>query len=158
MAPRDSIVHDRVHGDDVIHDEAGDRWMSASRDPEKGATVFVIDDDVTVCKALDRLLRSAGYDVETFTSAEAFLARHPHPGSGALILDVSMPVMSGPELQARLAAMDSDLEILFISAIDDARVRDAVLAAGARLWLTKPLDGEALLAALGSSASEKPAG
>jgi FixJ family two-component response regulator len=122
--------------------------MIPSPHPDNRPTVFVIDDDVMVCKALERLLRSAGYGVETFTSAESFLARYPRHVSGALILDVSMPAMSGPELQARLSAMDSDLHILFISAIDDARVRDAVLAAGARHWFTKPLDGEALLAAL----------
>lgn len=130
--------------------------MNPAHESDNAATVFVIDDDVMVCKALERLLRSAGYDVETFTSAEAFLAREPRPASGALILDVSMPVMSGPELQARLAATHSELRILFISAIDDARVRDAVLAAGARHWFTKPLDDEALLAALGAAGCGQP--
>ena len=130
--------------------------MNVSREPDHRSTVFVIDDDVMVCKALERLLRSAGYVVETFTSAESFLARRPRPLSGALILDVSMPVMSGPELQARLAAMHSELRILFITAIDDARVRDAALAAGARHWFTKPLDDEALLAALDEAGCGQP--
>jgi FixJ family two-component response regulator len=68
-----------------------------------------------------------------------------------VILDVSMPTITGPELQARLVAMHSELRILFISAVDDVRIRDAALAAGAHAWFTKPLDGEELLAALGSA-------
>jgi CheY-like chemotaxis protein len=131
------------------------RRMSPPSDREARTTVFVIDDDATVCKALERLLRSAGFDVETFTSAEDFLERDPRPASGALILDVSMPGMSGPELQARLAALDSDLRIVFITAIDDERVRNAVLAAGAQHWFTKPIDDAALLAALGAERAKR---
>lgn len=120
-------------------------------------TVFVVDDDVTICRALERLLRSAGHAVETFTSAEAFLERRPVPEEGALVLDVHMPAISGPELQAQLAARGSKLRIFFISALDDGPTRAGVIAAGARGWFTKPLDGESLLAALGTPARAREA-
>jgi FixJ family two-component response regulator len=114
--------------------------------------VFVVDDDATICRALERLLRSAGHAVETYTSPEDFLARRPFPLEGALILDVRMPVISGPELLERLVSSRSDLAIYFMSAVDDALMREGVLASGARGWFTKPIDGDALLAALGPPA------
>ena len=110
--------------------------------------VFVIDDDPMIRRALERLLRSAGYEVETFGSAEAFLAREPLPMEGTVLLDVRMSKMNGPALQQHLAATDHHLSIYFITADDDPRTRAAALAAGARGWFPKPLDGEALLAAL----------
>jgi FixJ family two-component response regulator len=112
--------------------------------------VFVVDDDAAVCRALERLFRSAGHRVETFTSPEAFLARRPWPMSGAVLLDVRMPGVSGPEVQRRLAARGSDLAVYFVSAEEDRPTREYVLAAGARGWFRKPLDGESLLAALGA--------
>jgi FixJ family two-component response regulator len=111
-------------------------------------TVFVIDDDPMIRRALERLLRSAGYDVETFGSAEEFLARDPRPVEGTVLLDVRMQKMSGPALQAQLSKIGHRLSIFFITADDDPRTRAAALAAGARGWFAKPLDGEALLAAL----------
>lgn len=122
--------------------------MNPRNDSLSRPAVFIVDDDPTVCRALARLLRSAGHLVETFGSAQAFLARDPLPEHGTLILDVCMPGTSGPELQAELCARGSGLSIHFMSALDDAHVRDHVLAAGARSWFTKPIDGEALLALL----------
>ena len=110
--------------------------------------VFVVDDDPTICRALERLLRSAGHVVETFGSAEAFLERSPRPASGALILDVRMPGMSGIELQRHLVAQGFRPRILFLSSVDDPRTRSTALAEGALAWFSKPLDAEALLAAL----------
>ena len=105
--------------------------------------VFVVDDDATICRALERLLRSAGRAVESFPSAEAFLARTPAPNTGWLLVDVCMPQMSGPELQARLTARGSVLQVIFMSALDDQHVRASVLSAGARRFFSKPVDGEA---------------
>lgn len=122
--------------------------MDDSPQTARAAPVFIVDDDATVSRALARFLRSAGYEVETFASAGAFLARDPQPQSGALLLDVSMPGMSGPELHERLRECGSPLAVHFMSALDDARVRDLQLAAGARAWFQKPIDGELLLAAL----------
>jgi FixJ family two-component response regulator len=112
------------------------------------APVFIVDDDATVCRALARFLRSAGHEVETFSSAGAFLARDPQPRSGFLLVDVTMPGMSGPELHERLRESGSRLAVHFMSARDDARVRDQQLAAGARAWFQKPIDGEFLLDAI----------
>lgn len=122
--------------------------MNAPPESAQSTTVYIVDDDPTVSRALARLLRSAGHQVETFDSARAFLARNPAPQRGFLLLDVCMPSTSGPELQAELLARGSELEVHFMSALDDAHVRERVLAAGARAWFTKPIDGEALLEAV----------
>jgi FixJ family two-component response regulator len=125
--------------------------MDQPLESQTGATIFIVDDDAMVRRALARFLRSAGHSVETFGSAEAFLARDPAPERGFLLLDVSMPKKSGPELQAELRARGSALDVHFMSALDDALTRERVLAAGARAWFAKPIDGEALLAALAST-------
>jgi FixJ family two-component response regulator len=117
-----------------------------SRSATASPDIFVVDDDPEVGHALGRFLRSAGYAVESFGSAEAFLALHPAPASGLLIVDVRMPGMSGPELQRDLIRRGATIPMLFISAVDDAHVRDLVIAAGAAGWLRKPVDGEDLLA------------
>ncbi len=122
--------------------------MTPSGKVKAGPTVYVVDDDATLRRALERLLRSAGYVVETFSSAEDFLERSPDGADGALVLDVRMGGMSGPELQARLAAAGSPLRTFVISAVDDPRVQAQVLASGACGWFPKPVDAEQLLAAL----------
>jgi FixJ family two-component response regulator len=119
--------------------------------------VFVVDDDETICRALERLLRSAGHSVETYTSAEQLLARSPLPEGSALVLDVRMPEISGPRLMQELAERHSSLRIFFITADDDVSIRKSVLAAGACGWFTKPVDGESLLAAIGAPARKHEA-
>ncbi len=119
------------------------------RDREKaGAKVFVVDDDDTLRQALERLLRSAGFAVLTFSSAEEFLDAGHGGARGALIVDVRMPGMGGPALQKRLDRAGSPLRTFVISAVDDEIVREAVMADGACGFFTKPLDGEALVSAL----------
>jgi FixJ family two-component response regulator len=120
-----------------------------SRQPD-APDVFIVDDEPEVGCALGRLLRSAGYAVASFTSAEAFLGAHPAPCAGVLVADVRMPGMSGPELQAELTARGAKIPVLFISAVDDARIRAAVLAAGGAGWLGKPVDGDRLLESIES--------
>ncbi|MBK7641627.1 MAG: response regulator [Planctomycetes bacterium] len=122
--------------------------MDGTQQTAHGATVFIVDDDAMVRRALARLLHSAGHQAETFESARAFLARTPAAEQGIVLLDVCMPGRSGPELQQDLLDRGSRLEILFMSALDDAHVRERVLVAGARAWLTKPVDAEQLLALL----------
>jgi FixJ family two-component response regulator len=70
-------------------------------DPVVEPTVYIVDDDVSVCRALRRLLKSAGHTVEVFNSAELFLEANP-PGPGCMVLDIRMPGLSGLELQAEL--------------------------------------------------------
>jgi FixJ family two-component response regulator len=128
--------------------------MESSLEPK----VFVVDDDVMICRALERLLRSAGHTVEVFTSPESFLEHARVPEGSIVILDVRMPSMSGPEVMERLIARGSSSRIFFVTADDDALVRRSVLAAGACGWFTKPLDGETLLAAVGNSARGRAQG
>lgn len=109
------------------------------------AEIYVVDDDPEVGVALGRLLRSAGFTVQSFTSAEAFFFEHPVPQAGVLILDVRMPGLDGPHMLTELRRRGATVAVLFLSAVDDARIREEVLAGGAAGWLTKPVEGEVLL-------------
>ncbi len=115
---------------------------------EDTPTIYVVDDDVAVLKALNRLLRSHGFRVETFSSGEEFFASVPPNVAGCLILDVKMPMMNGLELQERLAAAGSKLPIIFMTAFDDPAGRDRALKAGAVAFLAKPLNDDILVAAI----------
>jgi FixJ family two-component response regulator len=114
---------------------------------EKKASVCVIDDDVSLRKALYRLLRAAGYEVEVLESAQAFLDREDAPNPACLLLDVRMPAMSGLELQRRIAGKDAP-SVVFITAHDDARAKSEAMALGAVDFLLKPLDDTLLLDAV----------
>ena len=110
--------------------------------------VFVVDDDASVRVALGRLIRSAGLEVETFASAEDLLKSWPSESAGCLILDVQLPGLSGLELQSKLAALDSTVPIIFITAHDDADARTEALNSGATDFLEKPFDDEEQLTAI----------
>jgi FixJ family two-component response regulator len=113
-----------------------------------GSTVAVIDDDESVRKALRRLIRSVGLNVETFATAEEFLAPAGDRAPACLILDVRMPGMSGLELQKQLAALGRHLPIVFITAHEDEPARREALQAGAVDFLQKPFDERLLLDAV----------
>jgi FixJ family two-component response regulator len=106
--------------------------------------VFVVDDDPSVCKALSRLLRTAGWTVRSFQSAEQFLAYEREEGIGCLVLDIRMPDMDGLALQRRLSKEAPDLPIVFITGQEEEVVLPA-LAHGAIAVIPKPLDEEVLL-------------
>jgi FixJ family two-component response regulator len=109
--------------------------------------IFVIDDDASVRKALQRLLRSEGMAVKTFASAEDFLAADL-PLPDCLVLDVRMSGMSGVELQLRLLAEHGYAPIVFITAHDDEEARASAMAAGAVAFLHKPFEDHVLLDAI----------
>jgi FixJ family two-component response regulator len=109
-----------------------------------GSTVAVVDDDESVRKALRRLLRSLGLDVETFATAEDFLTSLEHHSPACLLLDVRMPGMSGLELQEHLASAGRRIPIVFITAHEDEQARLQALAGGATDFLQKPFDEQAL--------------
>jgi FixJ family two-component response regulator len=111
-------------------------------------TVIVVDDDEGVCRALDRLLRSAGYQAQTFTSPTAFLTRLPRDGPGCLVLDVSMPGLNGLQLQEHLAEFGRAWPILFVTGHGDIPTSVRAMKAGAVDFLTKPVDDGALLSAI----------
>jgi FixJ family two-component response regulator len=110
--------------------------------------VFVVDDDPSVRKSLTRLLASAGYGVETFTSAREFLTREPHPGPCCLVLDVRMPGLTGLELQETLAAEGRRMSIVFVTGHVDVPKSVKAMKGGAVDLLTKPVDAKDLIAAI----------
>src|SRR3954467_3127776 len=87
--------------------------------PELSATVFVVDDDVSVRESLEGLIVSMGWNARTFDSAEAFLASPRVPGPTCLVLDVSLPDLNGLDLQAHVAADRGDMPIIFITGYGD---------------------------------------
>ena len=110
--------------------------------------ISVVDDDDSVREAIESLLKSVGYGVELWASAEAFLNLGSQQEMACLILDVQMPGMSGLELQCRLVASNRSIPIIFISAHSDENARARALAAGAIAFLQKPFSEEALLDAI----------
>jgi FixJ family two-component response regulator len=112
-------------------------------------TVFVVDDDASVRRGLQRLLRSAGYRTETFASAREFLERSAPNGRGCLVLDVRLPGPSGLDLQAALAANGDRIPIIFITGHGDAEMAARAMKSGAVDFLAKPFDDQDLLAAIG---------
>ena len=120
--------------------------------------IAVIDDDASVRRALQRLLQSAGFTVETFATAREFLEADSWAQTGCLVLDVHLPGMSGYQLQEHLAASGVVIPIVFITAYDDASTRERVERSGAVGYLRKPFDQETLIEAIrraiGQDASE----
>ena len=111
-------------------------------------TVFVIDDNPSMCRAVERQLQHAGYRVETFASAQAYLDRAPHAGAACIVSDVRMPGLSGLDLQASLAQASRDLPIVFISGHGDVSITAHAMRAGAVNFLAKPFTKSELLAAV----------
>jgi FixJ family two-component response regulator len=110
--------------------------------------VFVVDDDVSVRESLELLIRHAGWQPQTFASAQAFLD-HPRALSpSCLILDVRIPGLDGLELQKRIAADRVDMPIIFITGYGDVPMTVQAMKAGAVEFLTKPFSDEILLAAI----------
>jgi FixJ family two-component response regulator len=102
--------------------------------------ISIIDDDASVRAATDNLLRSLGYTVNTFVSAEEFL-RSPHfDDTSCVIADVQMPGMSGVDLQARLLTQGYRVPFIFITAFPEETIRARALKAGAICFLTKPFN------------------
>ena len=115
---------------------------------EKDVTVLVVDDDESVCRGLKRLLKSAGYRVETFTSAQHFLESTPPKGRSILLLDIRMPVMSGLDLQKKLMDEGLSIPIIFMTAHEDSQAETQALRCGAVAFLKKPFHDEVLFEAI----------
>ena len=114
---------------------------------EPDAIVFVVDDDPSVRRSTERLLRSAGLKVQTFSSAREFL-RHQPDGPSCLVLDVRMPGLSGMDLQRELAQSGINIPIIFITAHGDIPTTVRAMKAGAVEFLTKPFRGRSLVDAV----------
>jgi FixJ family two-component response regulator len=115
---------------------------------KQSETVFLIDDEPALLKALGRLLKAEGFTVQAFESALAFLNAPRHTGSGCIVLDQSMPEMSGMELQQRLVQEDSALAVIFITGNGDIPMSVRAIKAGAVDFLTKPVKDSELLAVI----------
>lgn len=115
------------------------------------ATVHVVDDDDSVRRALGRLLASAGYHVALFASPLELLRDYRPETPGCLLLDVTMPDMNGLELQRLLAERDCHLPIVFLTGTGNISMSVEAMKGGATDFLTKPVDDEALLKAVGQA-------
>ena len=110
--------------------------------------VHIVDDDDAVRQGLEQLLRASGFRVQSFASAEAFLAACEKGCAGCVVLDVAMPGMSGPELQAALAGRNLHLPIIFLTGHGDVPTSVRAIKAGAVEFFEKPVAGEQLVAAV----------
>lgn len=112
-----------------------------------GSIVFVVDDDVSVRESLESLVRSAGWQAESFASAQEFLVRPPPGTPCCLVLDVNLPGLNGLDLQQQLAGR-RDLPIVFITGQGDVPRTVRAMKAGAVEFLTKPFKDDVLLDAI----------
>jgi FixJ family two-component response regulator len=112
------------------------------------ATLFIVDDDPEVRRALDRLLQSSGYNVQTFSSSREFLAAHDPTRPGCAILDLAMPELDGLQLQASLVASGCSRPVVFLSGNGSIATSVSAMRAGAVTFLTKPIEHRLLIAAV----------
>ena len=111
-------------------------------------TVFVVDDDISVRESLELLIRCAGWQAETFASAQEFLSRPRVLAPSCLVLDVGLPDLNGLDLQKRVAVDRTDMPIIFITGHGDVPMTVQAMKAGAVEFLTKPFGDEVLLGAI----------
>jgi len=117
--------------------------------------ISVVDDDESVRESLSGLIRSVGFGVMVFASAEEFLGSNRLLDTDCLILDVRMPGMSGIDLQRQLAASHTSIPVIFITAHGDEEARVRALNGGAVDYLLKPFSEEALLKAIDTALKSK---
>lgn len=110
--------------------------------------VYLVDDDASVRTALSRLMRVSGFDVKAFEMPEKFLDEVRPDWNGCVLLDMTLPRVTGLQVQERLRNMGIRLPVIAMSARDDDGVREAARALGVRFFLHKPVDDQALLDAI----------
>jgi FixJ family two-component response regulator len=110
--------------------------------------VYVVDDDDSVRNSISRLLRTDGFSVRSYGSAQEFLDDVTTASQGCVLLDVTMPQMSGLRAQVKLREMGITLPVIAISARETYQVRETTQALGASFFLHKPVDEQALLDAI----------
>ena len=119
--------------------------MPATRDVPM---IYIVDDEESVRKGLSRLMRSAGMPCRDFASAEQFLAEMDPQQEGCVLLDITMPRLTGLQLQNELKTRKIKLPIIAVSANDDADTSSQARQLGAQFFLRKPVDDQALLDAI----------
>jgi FixJ family two-component response regulator len=129
----------------LAHTASGERSLQA---PHSTPIVFVVDDDVSVRESLEPFIRKAGWQAETFSSAQEFLAR-PRPRiPSCLLLDISLPGVSGLDLQKQISSERTEMPIIFITGCGDVGRTVQAMKAGAIEFLTKPVSNEVLRGAI----------
>jgi FixJ family two-component response regulator len=126
--------------------QTGEHLVAA--DQQGPVVVYIVDDDDDVRGGLARLLRSAGLDPRPYDCAERFLDEVRDSPGACILLDITMPRMTGPQVQARLNARHIALPVITVSARDDEETRMWARSLGARMFLRKPVDDQALLDAI----------
>jgi FixJ family two-component response regulator len=116
--------------------------------PRETFTVYIVDDDESIRRALKRLLRSAGYHAVTFECAEDFMDSAPGGGEGCLILDIRLPGMTGLDLQEKLSSSGAKYTFIFMTAHDNPQWQERAKKGGALAYLRKPFDEQSLLHAI----------
>jgi FixJ family two-component response regulator len=125
--------------------------------PNTLSTVFVVDDDISIRESLEFLIRDAGWQVETFTSAEEFVNRPREFVPSCVVLDISLPGLNGLDLQKRLAVDRPDMPIIFLTGNADIPMTVQAMKAGAVEFLTKPFSDGTLLSAIGKAIARSTA-
>jgi CheY-like chemotaxis protein len=152
-APDDRTRHQQA----VMHQHAAlDRRLATQLPPRMRTsdvtsptqTVYVVEDDASLRRSLQRLLTSSNWPVRTFDSAEAFLAELNDLSSGCLIVDIELTGMSGLELVRRLAHARLSWPIIVMTGLQDKKTENEALRLGARVYLRKPFDSQALFDAI----------
>jgi len=120
--------------------------MGQLREPE--AVIAIVDDDPSVQRGLQRLIRSAGWKAETFASAQEFLARSRVESPNCVLLDLQLPGLSGLDIQKRMAEVGLEIPIVFLTGHGNIPASVQAMKAGAVQFLTKPADEQELLQAI----------
>ena len=128
--------------------EEGRKWTVTRVMPTEKPVVYIVDDDVSVRESLELLVGYAGFRVETFASAQEFLARTRAHAPSCLVLDVSLPDLSGLDLQQHLRSGEDSLPIIFITGYGDVPMTVQAMKAGAVEFLTKPFNDDVILDAI----------
>src|SRR6202167_202539 len=140
--------HPASRGDKTSFARSLGHAVQSSPVPTARPIVFVVDDDVSVREALELLIRKIGWQPEIFASAQEFLDRPRSLVPSCLVLDISLPGLSGLELQKRITVERTDMPIIFITGYGDVPKSVQAIKAGALEFLTKPLNNDALVSAI----------
>lgn len=122
--------------------------------------VAIVDDNVSICQAMERLARLLGMDADTFVSGQEFIDRLeavPSFNPDCVILDVHMPGLNGLQVQEHLIRTRRDIPVIFISAADEVWIREQALASGAVAFLRKPISADLFIKTLRKVLKGKPA-
>jgi FixJ family two-component response regulator len=124
--------------------------------PQEKFTVYVVEDDESIRRAIGRLLRSAGYHALAFESAEEFLDSTSGTGEGCLVLDIRLPGMTGLDLQEKLVSSGAKYSVIFMTAHDNPQWQERAKKAGALAYLKKPFGDQSLLDTIQLACGKRP--